>query len=718
MATEVTETQNRPQQEKRHGVSGLQSRNDPGTIPNTENSRMAEIRQVPLIFHLLAFATLMCACLAVNSEVDSGMFLYGAGGAALLGHCASVYMRSKQKTSRTVEILIFGLCLLVYMRVMLTPYEFAALRSGGFDSPQVRFAQLLVWMECMRSFTITSNEAALFTGVTCIASIGLIATDNGAPGIVTYFVLYLFFMISMLTRYTFEPKERDRACPPLKGILNQLRLPVIVTAVVMVAGVLCTHPVRLISAAALGKAIPKISAGGAVRLPSVKTADTSMPIMQGSAHLSDMEVLTVKSKRPCYWRGSVYSNYSGTVWEQDSRARLIRPSTDPKHVDPTRRLEQTFTVLPGLMTSELYGAAEAISMTRKKLLHSRFYRDQFNCWTSGRMLPDGFQYQVISVLPEDSPVKLARAGTRYPKDISRVYLQKTTLTKDNRVRRLALRVTRDCVNPYEKALALESYLSRNYTYDLSPPRPPRGGDVVEFFLFDSQRGYCIAFASAMVMMLRELGIPARVATGFAAGRFDNSRGVYSVLEKDAHAWAEAYFPNCGWVTFDPSGAEDERQQSFWSIVVVETRKTVHNMLGSRPWLPIGVLLLLVIGCLARPDIATVRIGLNRGVSTDPRRRAVFKRYEAMCRAASRSGIRRGMDQTPTEYTQLLRVSTALSTESSDLIERLTRDFESVKYGGHEPDDALLAEMRKDLKALNSHLPWYRRTRPRQPEMKS
>jgi transglutaminase-like putative cysteine protease len=669
--------------------------------------RPQAIRQVPLFFHVLSFATLMCACRAVNEEINSGLFLYGTAALALAGHSFSVYLRSKQRPSRTIDVLVFGMCLIVYLRVMLTPYEFSSLRWTGADSPQVKFAQLLISIECLRSFTISSNEAAMFTGVTCIASLGLVATDTGAPGIMTYFMFYMLFVVGMLTRYTFAPKAQPKA-QPISSILGQVRLPVLVTALVMIVGALLAQPLRLAGGAAMGKIIPRISgATPGVRVPPFRVSDSAVPIMQGAAYLSDKEMFTVKCDRPAYWRGSAYSTYTGSVWEQDLRPRMRSAFAGPQPHRVTNGLEQVFTLARDFNTVELYGAAEPISMTRLTNSHTRFFKDRENCWTSGSIQSGGFRYLVVSKQPQDSPSRLAKAGANYPREIALRYLQ-TSLSPTHRVRDLALKVTRDCSNPYEKALALESYLSRNYVYDINPPRPPRGNDVVEFFLFDSQRGYCTAFASAMVIMLRELGIPARFVTGFATGERD-SKGVYHVLERDGHAWVEAYFPNCGWVTFDPSGDDDERQQGFWSVVVSETRKSIRNLLGVQGLAPLAVLLVLALAALARPDIARKSIRLSRVGATDPRRRAIQRRYEAVCRIAARSGCERKAAQTPSEYADLLRGS-GLPEDASNLIEQATRDFESVKYGGREPDAVLLQNMRTNLRALKSHLPWYRRNR--------
>jgi len=135
--------------------------------------------------------------------------------------------------------------------------------------------------------------------------------------------------------------------------------------------------------------------------------------------------------------------------------------------------------------------------------------------------------------------------------IARRYLSLPDSLPD-RVRALAQEVAGDQPTPYDKALALERFL-RQYEYSLEVPLPPAETDVVDFFLFDLQKGYCDYYASAMVVMARSLGLPARLASGFLAQEADEE-GVQTIRQINAHAWAEIYFDQYGWVEFEPTAA--------------------------------------------------------------------------------------------------------------------------------------------------------------------
>ncbi|MDO4549025.1 MAG: transglutaminase domain-containing protein [Clostridia bacterium] len=118
------------------------------------------------------------------------------------------------------------------------------------------------------------------------------------------------------------------------------------------------------------------------------------------------------------------------------------------------------------------------------------------------------------------------------------------------VYRLAQTITQNAITPYDKALALDSYLKENYSYTLDVNYPPRNRDFVSFFLLQSRRGYCSYFASAMAVMGRMVGLPTRYVEGYMVPA--RSSGTTLVTGKNAHAWVEVYFSGIGWVTFNPT----------------------------------------------------------------------------------------------------------------------------------------------------------------------
>ena len=163
-------------------------------------------------------------------------------------------------------------------------------------------------------------------------------------------------------------------------------------------------------------------------------------------------------------------------------------------------------------------------------------------------------YQVTSSVSLAEPQDLRRAGLDYPTWALDKYTQ---LPSDfpQRVKDLAREITAGAPTPYDKAKAVETYLKNNFTYNLKIDPPPYSADGVEHFLFTLKEGYSEYFASAMTVMLRAEGVPARLVTGYSLGDKLPDHEVYLVTDSHSHAWIEVYFPKYGWIAFEPTPGE-------------------------------------------------------------------------------------------------------------------------------------------------------------------
>ena len=190
------------------------------------------------------------------------------------------------------------------------------------------------------------------------------------------------------------------------------------------------------------------------------------------------------------------------------------------------------------------------------------------------MTPNGIQdidnNQAIGVYTAESDVRdpaiyVRNSNSRdYPPGIANLYLQLPRI--DPRVSALARQITSSADSNYERARAIERYLKAHYGYTLQLPGV-RVPDPLAYFLFERKKGHCEYFASSMAVMLRTLGIPARVVNGFRGGEYNDITNSYIVREKEAHSWVEVYFPEFGWVTFDPTPAGDTQDAGAqWSRV--------------------------------------------------------------------------------------------------------------------------------------------------------
>ncbi len=164
-------------------------------------------------------------------------------------------------------------------------------------------------------------------------------------------------------------------------------------------------------------------------------------------------------------------------------------------------------------------------------------------------------YKAETYIPKVTIQELRAASTDYPDYIHARYLQLPYLPA--RVHELADKITAGIDNPYDKAKAIESYLRDTYPYDLKIPAPPADQDVTDYFLFDLKRGYCDYYATAMVVLARASGLPARFVSGYSSGSYDALHAEYIVRELNAHSWPEVYFPGIGWIEFEPTAYQPE-----------------------------------------------------------------------------------------------------------------------------------------------------------------
>ncbi|MGH9669346.1 MAG: transglutaminase TgpA family protein, partial [Terriglobales bacterium] len=175
-------------------------------------------------------------------------------------------------------------------------------------------------------------------------------------------------------------------------------------------------------------------------------------------------------------------------------------------------------------------------------------------------------YEGVSNISSPAATALRAAAGEVPQEIQERYLQLPAKV-DARIPPLAQQITAKAANDYDRARALELYLQARYGYTLQLSKEPLA-DPVANFLFERKEGHCEYFASSMAIMLRELGIPARIVNGFRTGEFNDLTGSYIIRARDAHSWVEAYFPGQGWVAFDPTPASNRSAATGWQRVLL------------------------------------------------------------------------------------------------------------------------------------------------------
>jgi hypothetical protein len=290
-----------------------------------------------------------------------------------------------------------------------------------------------------------------------------------------------------------------------------------------------------------------------------------MLTLGGPVELSDIPIMDVAAPRlddsRYYWRAMTYDEYNGVSWQNtDEELQFFNPR-DPDLVVPDfdGRREITQTLMTFLPTSSLlYSAPQPLWMDREAALQYNKTPGGLANISSMRArdpLRQGDIYTVISSVTVATENALRNSGDNYPDWVSNRYLQLPGSVTE-RTRELARSLAAPYDNAYDKTIAIQNWLRDNITYNLKVDAPPDGRDAVDWILFESREGYCNYYASAMIVMLRSLGIPARFSAGYAQGEWNQEFSVFRVRERDAHAWPEVFFPKYGWVEFEPTVSQD------------------------------------------------------------------------------------------------------------------------------------------------------------------
>ena len=299
----------------------------------------------------------------------------------------------------------------------------------------------------------------------------------------------------------------------------------------------------------------------------------------GARVSSEAPVMRVAAAEARYWRANVYDVFDGRQWKHSARGRsslraeatVLVPGWDRRirlgqQITPLRDLGFVVLAAPDIVqvtvpTVASYEVVPDPTFTDALLQPTSSdpaLAELTDTWELQHVLSQtplrpNEPYQVVSSLTTATVWDMEQAGSDSPEDIRNRYLQ-VPASVAPAVGQLATTLTAGAETQYAKAKALETALRRiPYSEDIQGAPP--GVDPVSYFLFELQRGYCDYYATAMVMMLRMLDIPARLATGYAEGEFQPETQDFLVRQEDAHTWVEVYFSGLGWIEFEPTAGE-------------------------------------------------------------------------------------------------------------------------------------------------------------------
>ena len=458
------------------------------------------------------------------------------------------------------------------------------------------------------------------------------------------------------------------------------------------------------------------------------------------AEVPVLEVLAPPNAR--YWRAVVFDQFNGRGWENTDNT-LVPFGADHEvvpMVDYQARQVITSTVaLIGPSMSVLPMAAQPLWVdepTRANISYVSAPRDGSRSFADDETRIDqrvdtisfarsrvplnaGDSYEVTSLLTQAPASWLQRAGTSYPTWITDRYLQLPEGVPD-RVKHLAEEITTSYDTPYDKASAIESFLRSEIEYNEKIEAPPPDRDPVDYILFDLKQGYCDYYATSMAVMLRSVGIPTRIVSGYAQGHFDPDRQAYVVLLQDAHTWVEVYFPRYGWVEFEPTaaqpvivrpaelediapsdqgsgenqdlGPEFDRMDRMEELLDEGTPSDTGSLSPTKPgsWVFGGMVLIILAGI----TVWTMR---NRRTL---RLSSVESVYHNMVRLAGWAGASTHVSQTPYEHAESLG---RVVPEGEKPAQRIAGIYAHERYGHKAPNDREQATVSQDWRALRPRL---------------
>jgi hypothetical protein len=423
-------------------------------------------------------------------------------------------------------------------------------------------------------------------------------------------------------------------------------------------------------------------------------------------------LFTVECPMSENWRQQVYARYDGRSWateiaegrratQRGDMWEVNRANVTGLRLEGAQEVVQKFRVRTAL-TGPLPCLFVA-SRVRGNVLSLRV-GEAGVLVASGYIMP-GKEYEVTSLVPPGG-MQPDPTVPALPEIERKRYLQ----LPDNlpsRIGDLARQYCAGARSPYDAARRIEQALMEGFAYRLRATPPVAGTDFVDQFLFVRRTGFCVHFASAMVVMCRTLGMPARFVTGYLPGRTDESGTTHEVRFGDAHAWAEVYLDGFGWVAFDPtppaetdtfaSAVSDLAARSLMGLATLWARAQ-DLARAQAPSLVLGIVgILLLLGTLTvRRQRLYWRL---QGPTASPRGGVRFA-FGQMTRWLTDRGIPRGTSQTPFEYEQEAR---AQLPACSSPVRRLTGRYVRARFAPAETSTDDLADAQQALAELRQRL---------------
>jgi len=466
----------------------------------------------------------------------------------------------------------------------------------------------------------------------------------------------------------------------------------------------------------------------------------------GNQDMLRVEVEDRTDSSSLLWRSATFAKYDGGKWQIDktqfnvelneiAKGRtgygyMVSSDTDPGIMQAVKQKKmilenprfftaQKVTMLSPSSNEEtpLYAAALPYKLfvqgVKKYALRQRCDGNL----VYNQQTPPNSEYIIFSLLKPSPTAFVSDVKLSLPKDREEMYLQMPDEEFKSKVHTKALNILKERTSiktDYEKIQQLAIYMSQNYNYTLSPETPKGNADPILTFLETGKKGYCVYFSGAFVMLCRSLGYPARMATGFATGeqetnRPQSGRVTYLVKSSEAHAWAEVFLPNYGWLTIDPT-AGSIREIGYWETlwdnivtgiknITTFTKNFMESLKTSETarWYALLVFLgvLAILGSIVYFTSDRPPLLLRKKLNDAEVAKCVMKMYSMMLLWFKHWGIYKPQGATATEFDELLH---KLSPDMAASARTIINCYLKGKYASESLNDAdaneVIAAMRE------------------------
>jgi len=487
-----------------------------------------------------------------------------------------------------------------------------AAHTGELASIEVPLAGLFTWVQVIHAFDVPARRDLLFS----LAAAAALVTIAGAQAVSSSFLVFVaIWLLSTLVGLACSWRSMTGDTRPVPvGVLAASLAAVVAVALALLVVLPQPHANQSITLPASLTSYLPLAGSGLVNGTGTHPTEPAQPGKPGGqigvggyvgfngpldiadrGSLGNEVIMRVRADRPGYFLGMTYDTWNGQSWLQskhDLGATTLAGGSPFQIPDQSFGGQQvtsniqTFYIeqpLPNLLfattePAEVYFPA-----------HSLIVGNDGSIRSTVAMTP-GTVYTVISGDDEVSPAVLATDRTSLTSQQKALPSIQAALELPYgypRAAALARKIvsTGHATTTEAKVSALEAWIGANTEYSTSIPPLAPGEDAVNAFLFGNRKGYCEQISTALAVMLRTLGIPAREAIGYVPGPFDPLSDLYDIQAKDAHAWVQVYFPSYGWQNFDPTALVPLAAENPGSVILHDVWSRVADL----PWLPIGAL---------------------------------------------------------------------------------------------------------------------------------